>query len=173
MKEYVNNASKIRVLILPINIFFLSITIIRWITFNGEDVIDLIVMSITFILICSLYDFMFIYLKSLMHITKFDDEKIVQKYIFSEKKVFYKDIKTILLVGTTIVLSDSVVDISKLSKKGNILRKHFNNNVMFYLGNDDSILIAIANSSNCNLYILNSTKGSKIRIERYFNVVNK
>ena len=170
MKRYDNNSSTIRRLILPLNIIFIGLTIIRWMTFKGEDFIDAFVMSISLVLICVLFDFMFIYLKYLMHDTKFDSEKIVQKYIFKEKSIRYDEVKTILLVGTVIVLCDYVVDVSKLPKKGNILKKCFSDDFMFYLGNSNSILDVISNNVNCKAYIINYTQGSKNRFETYFTV---
>lgn len=172
MKEYVNNASTIRILILPINIIFIGLTIFRCITFAGEDMSGLIAMSIVFTLICVLFDFMFIYLKNLMYSTKFNNEKIEQKYVFHKKTILYKEVKTVLLVGTVIVLSNDIVDVNKLPKKGNILKKCFNNNVMFYLGNNNSILDVISSNINCNAFIINSTHGSKERFQNYFNVIN-
>lgn len=170
MRRYDNYSSKIRRLILPLNIIFIGLTIIRWMTFEGEDFIDAFVMSIGFVLICVLFDFMFIYLKYLMHDTKFNSEKIVQKYIFKEKSIRYDEVKTILLVGTVIVLCDYIVDVSKLPKKGNILKKFFSDDVMFYLGNSNSILDAISNNVNCKAYIINHTLGSNKRFETYFTV---
>lgn len=172
MKEYVNNASTIRILILPINIIFIGLTVFRCITFSGEDMSGLISMSIVFTLICVLFDFMFIYLKNLMYSTKFDNEKIEQKYIFRKKTILYKEIQTVLLVGNVIVLSNNIVNVNELPRKGNILKKCFNDNVMFYLGNNNSILDTISGNINCNAFIINSTPGSKKRFESFFNVIN-
>ena len=171
MKEYVNNASTIRILILPINIIFIGLTVFRCIAFTGEDMSGLISMSITFTLICVLFDFMFIYLKNLMHSTKFDNEKIEQKYVFKKKTILYKEIQTVLLVGNVIVLSNNIVNVNELPRKGNILKKCFNDNVMFYLGNNNSILDTISSNINCNAFIINSTPGSKKRFESFFNVM--
>ena len=171
MREYINNASIIRVLILPINIIFIGLIILRFIYFKGEDIVDLITMSIIFMSICALFDFMFIYLKNLMYSTKYNNEKIVQRYIFHKKSILYKEVKTVLLLGTVIVLCNNIVDIDKLPKKGNLIRKNFANNVMFYLGNNDSILNVISSNINCDAFIINSTPGSKARFENYFNVV--
>ena len=170
MKRYDNNSSSIRRLILPLNIIFIGLTMIRWMTFKGEDFLDAFVMSISLVLCCVSFDFMFVYLKHLMHDTKFDGEKIVQKYIFQEKSIRYDEVKTILLIGTVIVLCDCVVDVSKLPKKGNILKKCFSDDVMFYLGKSDSIMDVISKNVNCKAYIINHTLGSKKRFETYFTV---
>ena len=170
MKEYVNNAYIIRILILPLNIILLGLTIIRWINYKGEDTLGCVSMSVVFVTVCILFDLMFIYLKSLMYSTKFDGEKIEQQYFFNKKTILYKEIKTVLLIGTVVVLCDNIVDVSKLPKKGNILRRCLNDKVMFYLGNDDFILNIISENVDCDVYIINSTPNSKSRFEKYFHI---
>ena len=58
---------------------------------------------------------------------------------------------------------NSTFDFSKINKKGNVIRRYFSGEIMFYLGDKEDILLKISsNNSNCKLYIIGqSSKISK------------
>ncbi len=93
MKEYVNYASKFRIMIIFINIIFPFGIILRICTYDESDFISTVMMIFIFIVILLLLDLYFITMKDVFNLTKYDDEKIVNRFFLKKKTIFYSNIK--------------------------------------------------------------------------------
>ena len=171
MRVYVNYASKFRIMLVFVNISYVSMTIIRLLTFQIEDSIDVIVMCSCFIGIVLLVDFSFLYMKDSLNITKYDELHIVSRFIFRKKTIQYSDIKQLVFVGNSIVILTNAVDLTNINKRGNILRRYFKGKIMFYIGNDEKLFLIISNKTNCELYCIGKESNASKRLGKYFKII--
>lgn len=171
MRVYVNYGSRFRIMLVFGNILYVSMTIIRLLTFQIEDSIDVIVMCSCLIGIVLLVDFSFLYMKDSLNITKYDELHIVSRFIFRKKTIQYSDIKQLVLVGNSIVILTNAVDLTNINKRGNILRRYFKGKIMFYLGNDEKLFLIISNKANCELYCIGKESNASKRLGKYFKII--
>ena len=172
MKEYVNYASKFRIMIIFINIVFLFGIILRICTYDESDFISTVVIIFGFIVILLLLDLYFITMKDIFNLTKYDDEKIVNRFIFKKKTIYYSNIKQLVFVGNCIIVLDNDFDFHKINKKGNVIKRYFAGKIMFYLDDKEDILLKIAcNSPNCKLYIIGKSSKISKKVEKFFETI--
>lgn len=170
MKEYVNFASKFRIMIVFINLIFIFMVIIRLSTLHKGAAVDIVVMCSVLLAILALLDTYFIYMKDVFNITKYNDEKIVNRFILKRKELSYSEIKQVIYIGNYLVLLNEYKEVENITKKGNILFKNFRKEVIFYLGNDEILLSNISKKAKCTLYIIGHDTKKKTYFEKFFEV---
>ena len=84
MKEYMNYARKFRIMIIFINIVFILGIILRICTYEKSDFASTFVMIFSFLVILLVLDLYFVFMRDVFNLTKYDDEKIINRAITSE-----------------------------------------------------------------------------------------
>lgn len=167
-----NYASKFRIMIIFTNIVFIFGIILRICTHDDSDAVSTFVMIFVFSAILIILDLYFVIMKDVFNLTKFDDEKIVNRFFLKKKTIYYSSINQLVFVGNCVIVLDKNFDLNKINKKGNVIRRYFAGEIMFYLGDKEDILFKIAsNNSNCKLYIIGQSSKISKKIEKYFETI--
>ena len=172
MKEYMNYAKKFRIMIIFINIVFILGIILRICTYEKGDFASTLVMIFSFLVILLVLDLYFVFMRDVFNLTKYDDEKIINRFFLKKKTISYSCIKQLVFVGNCIIVLDKDFDFCKINKKGNVIRRYFSGEIMFYLGDKEDILLKIAsNNSNCKLYMIGQSSKISKKLEKYFETI--
>ena len=110
-------------------------------------------------------------MKDLFNITKYNESQIETRFIRKRKSIKYSAINQLVFVGNSIVVLPYSISLTNINKKGNILRRYFRGNIMFYLGNDERLLLLLSNNTKCRLYCIGKISNLSKKLEKYFEVL--
>lgn len=156
MKKYYNVAYTV-VVWLPIScIGYLAWIILRCVFYNG-DLIDTIVMCITFSFIIIMALTVLILKKDEYIVTYYDDEKIIQKSFLKRKQIKYEDIKEIYVSGDFIYFTSKEYNLKfdEKEKKYKVSReiyKTLKHEIMIMISSD-AVFLKNINLENIKVHI--------------------